>query len=168
MRADCLGHLLLPADALTLEIESVESGSVETWISPAADAELPRSVTERGLILTLRGALFISGRAELDPTIDVLTRLVTVLRGFPDSDITIEGHTDSLGSEGYNYDLSQRRADSLKRYLLAAGLIIPRIMALGRGGTRPVATNATATGRKKNSRLEVIVHAADGRAEIGR
>ncbi len=100
-------------------------------------------MTERGLVPTLRGALFISGRAELDPTIDVLARLVSVLRGFPDSDITIEGHTDSLGSEGYNYNLSQRRADSLKRYLLAAGLIIPRIMALGRGGTRPVATNAT-------------------------
>ena len=136
--------------------------------SPEEDGELPRCITERGLVLTLRGALFISGRAELDPTLEVLTRLVTVLRGFPDSDITIEGHSDSLGSEGYSYSLTQRRADSLKRYLLAAGLIIPRIIALGRGGTRPVATNATATGRKKNSRLEVIVHAADGRAEIGR
>jgi outer membrane protein OmpA-like peptidoglycan-associated protein len=146
----------------------VEASGVETSISATEDTELPHSATERGLVLTLRGALFISGRAELDPTIDVLTRLVTVLRGFPDSDITIEGHTDSLGSEGYNYDLSQRRADSLKRYLIGAGLIIPRIMALGRGGTRPVATNANATGRKKNSRLEVIVHAADGRAEIVR
>jgi outer membrane protein OmpA-like peptidoglycan-associated protein len=136
--------------------------------SETEDGELPRCVTDRGLVLTLRGALFVSGRAELDPNTAVLARLVTVLRGFPDSDVTIEGHTDALGSEGYNYSLSQRRADSLKRYLSAAGLIIPRIMALGKGGTRPVATNATAAGRRQNSRIEVIVHAALARAEVAR
>ena len=124
------------------------------------DSELPRCVTTRGLVLTLRGALFINGRAELDPTIPLLVRLVTALSGYPDSDITIEGHTDSLGSEGYNYSLSQRRADSVKLYLLAQGLIIPRITALGKGGSRPVAPNSTAAGRRKNSRIEVIVHAA--------
>jgi outer membrane protein OmpA-like peptidoglycan-associated protein len=144
------------------------AGSVETSNSSEENGELPRCVTERGVVLTLRGALFISGRAEIDPTIDVLARLLTVLRGFPDSDITIEGHTDSLGSEGYNYNLSQRRADSLKSYLAAEGLIIPRITALGRGGTRPVATNATAVGRRKNSRLEVIVHATLAAAETAR
>lgn len=156
------------APTVTPEMESPGDGSLETLSPSAADAELPRSVTERGLVLTLRGTLFVSGRAEIDTTIDVFARLLTVLRGFPESEITIEGHTDALGSEGYNYSLSQRRADSLKRYLLAEGLIIPRILALGRGGTRPVATNATAAGRRKNSRLEVIVHAALTRAEAAR
>jgi outer membrane protein OmpA-like peptidoglycan-associated protein len=141
---------------------------MEILNSSEEDSELPRRVTERGLVLTLRGALFISGRAEIDPTIDVLARLVIVLRGFPDSDITIEGHTDALGSEGYNYSLSQRRADSLKRHLAAEGLIIPRITALGKGGTYPVATNATAVGRRQNSRIEVIVHAALARADAVR
>ena len=141
---------------------------METLYSPEEDGELPRCITERGLVLTLRGELFVSGRSEIDATIDVLARLVAALRGFPDSDITIEGHTDALGSEGYNYSLSQRRADSLKRYLAAQGLIIPRIMALGKGGTRPVATNATAAGRRKNARIEDIVHAALARTEAAR
>jgi len=142
--------------------------AAEALSSSEEDGELPRCVTARGLVLTLRGALFVSGRAEIDPKMDVLARLVTVLRGFPDSDVAIEGHTDALGSEGYNYSLSQRRADSLKRYLAAQGLIIPRITATGKGGTRPVATNATAAGRRKNSRIEVIVNAALARAEAAR
>jgi outer membrane protein OmpA-like peptidoglycan-associated protein len=132
------------------------------------DGELPRCVTDRGLVLTLRGAVFINGRAELDTATPVLERLVTVLSGYPDSDITIEGHTDTLGSEGYNYSLSQRRADSVKLYLIARGVIIPRITALGRGGTRPLAANSTAAGRRQNSRVEVIVHAALARAEAAR
>lgn len=124
------------------------------------DAEMPRCVTERGIVLTLVGALFVNGRAELRPMSAVLERLVAVLRGYPDSDITIEGHTDTLGSEGYNYNLSQRRADSIKAYLIAQGVVIPRITALGKGGTRPIAANSTAAGRQRNSRVEIIVHAA--------
>jgi outer membrane protein OmpA-like peptidoglycan-associated protein len=130
-----------------------------------ADADIPRRVTERGIVLTLRGALFVNGRAELHPTATVLERLVAVLRSHPDSDITIEGHTDTLGSDGYNYNLSQRRADSVKAYLIEHGVIIPRITALGKGGTRPVAANSSAAGRKRNSRVEVIVHAALARAD---
>ncbi len=123
-----------------------------------------RCITERGLVLTLRGALFIGGRSELDPTSSILQRLVTILRGFPDSDIAVEGHTDALGSDGYNYGLSQRRADSVKLFLIEQGVIIPRITALGRGSSCPVATNGSAAGRRKNSRIEVIVSAALARA----
>jgi outer membrane protein OmpA-like peptidoglycan-associated protein len=124
------------------------------------EADMPRCVTERGIVLTLGGRLFVNGRAELGPTSSMLDRLVALLRGYPDSDITIEGHTDTLGSEGYNYNLSQRRADSVKTYLIEKGLVIPRITTLGKGGTRPVAANSTAAGRQRNSRIEVIVHAA--------
>lgn len=137
-------------------------------LSQSEDGEMPRRVTERGLVLTLRGALFVNGRAELDPTVPVLERLVTMLSGYPDSDITIEGHTDTLGSEGYNYSLSQRRADSVKLYLIGRGVIIPRITALGKGGSRPLAANSTAAGRRQNSRIEVIVHAALARADAAR
>jgi outer membrane protein OmpA-like peptidoglycan-associated protein len=129
------------------------------------DAEIPRCITERGIVLTLGGTLFVNGRAELLPTSTVLEKLVALLRGYPDGDITIEGHTDSLGSEGYNYNLSQCRADSVKTYLIAQGVVIPRIIALGKGGTRPVAANSTAAGRKRNSRVEVIVHAALSRPD---
>jgi outer membrane protein OmpA-like peptidoglycan-associated protein len=135
-------------------------------LSAAGEAsELPRCITERGIVLTLGGALFVNGRAELHATSTVLERLVAVLAGYPDSDITIEGHTDTLGSEGYNYNLSQRRADCIKAYLIEHGVVIPRITALGKGGRRPVAANSTAAGRQRNSRVEVIVHAALSRAD---
>jgi outer membrane protein OmpA-like peptidoglycan-associated protein len=132
---------------------------------PDEHSEIPRCITDRGIVLTLSGALFVNGRAELRPTETVLERLVAAVRGYPDGDITIEGHTDTLGSEGYNYNLSQRRADSIKAYLIAQGVVIPRITALGKGGTRPVAANSTAAGRQRNSRVEVIVHAVLSRAD---
>lgn len=109
-------------------------------------------------MLTLRGSIFCTGRAELDSEDDVLERLLTVLRGYPDSDITIEGHTDTLGAEGFRYDLSQRRADSVKLYLIAHGFVTQRLTALGKGGSRPLAGNHNAAGRRRNSRIEITVH----------
>jgi outer membrane protein OmpA-like peptidoglycan-associated protein len=127
-------------------------------MSPAKDMELPRCMTERGLTLTLRGALFLNGRAEINADNSLFERLLTVLRGYPDSKVSVEAHTDSLGSEGYNYNLSQRRADSVKLFLGTRGVELLRITALGRGGSRPLASDHTAAGRQQNSRIEVIVH----------
>ena len=124
------------------------------------NAELPRSVTDRGLLLTLRGALFLNGRAEINPDSPLLARLLTVLSGYPNTNVSIEAHTDSLGSEGYNYNLSQRRADSVKLYLAARGMAVLQVTALGKGASRPLASNHTASGRQQNSRIEVIVHTA--------
>jgi OmpA-OmpF porin, OOP family len=129
-------------------------------MNAAKDAELPRCVTARGLTLTLRGALFINGRAEINPDNSLFERLLTVLSGYPDSQVSIEAHTDSLGSEGYNYNLSQRRADSVKLFLAGRGVELLRITALGKGGYRPLASDHTAAGRQANSRIEVIVHTA--------
>jgi outer membrane protein OmpA-like peptidoglycan-associated protein len=129
-------------------------------MNPAHDADLPRCVTERGLMLTLRGALFLNGRAEINPGNTIFERLLTVLSGYPDSTVSIEAHTDSLGSEGYNYNLSQRRADSVKLFLVARGAALLGITAVGRGGSRPLASNHTAAGRQQNSRIEVIVQSA--------
>ena len=129
-------------------------------MSSTEDAGITRCVTDQGLMLTLRGALFLYGRAEINPDSPLLQRVLAVLRGYPDCNISIEAHTDSLGSASYNYDLTQRCADSVKLYLAAHGIALPRITALGKGASRPVASNHSAAGRQQNSRLEIIVHIA--------
>ncbi|MCK9276426.1 MAG: OmpA family protein [Syntrophales bacterium] len=83
--------------------------------------------------------------------------LADLMKKYPDQlkNITIEGHTDSVGSAEYNKKLSQRRADAVKAYLIEKGGIDPtRINAIGYGEERPVASNATKEGRQKNRRVE--------------
>jgi outer membrane protein OmpA-like peptidoglycan-associated protein len=69
----------------------------------------------------------------------------------------VEGHTDSIGAAGYNQDLSEHRADSVRSFLIQQGIRPGSIVARGYGKTQPVATNGTATGRQQNRRVELIV-----------
>ncbi|HET8790544.1 MAG TPA: OmpA family protein [Modicisalibacter sp.] len=69
--------------------------------------------------------------------------------------VRIEGHTDSIGSEAYNLDLSQRRADSVKDYLASQGIDASRMRTIGYGEEQPIATNETAAGRALNRRVEL-------------
>jgi outer membrane protein OmpA-like peptidoglycan-associated protein len=71
--------------------------------------------------------------------------------------IVVEGHTDSRGSEKHNLDLSQRRADSVRSYLVARGYEADRMQARGIGKGRPTTSNDTAEGRANNRRVEIIV-----------
>ncbi|MEX1993938.1 MAG: OmpA family protein [Steroidobacteraceae bacterium] len=114
--------------------------------------------TERGLVLTLGDILFMSGRADLKPgATSNLTRLVTFLNQNPQRNVEIEGHTDSVGSDEYNQDLSQRRADSVRSYLIQQGIASQRISATGKGEHQPVAGNESDGGRQQNRRVEVII-----------
>jgi OOP family OmpA-OmpF porin len=75
------------------------------------------------------------------------------------SGITISGHTDSVGSEAYNMKLGQRRADTVKDYLVSKGVPASKITTKSFGESQPVASNKTAEGRAKNRRAEVDVDA---------
>jgi outer membrane protein OmpA-like peptidoglycan-associated protein len=68
--------------------------------------------------------------------------------------IRVEGHTDSEGDDDYNMTLSQRRADSVRRFIAGEGIDESRLEAVGRGETRPLASNATPQGRRRNRRVE--------------
>jgi OOP family OmpA-OmpF porin len=71
--------------------------------------------------------------------------------------IRIEGHTDSIGSVGYNQHLSARRAESVKQYLVEQGGVVPeRLTIVGRGKNEYIADNTTSTGRQKNRRVEFV------------
>jgi len=120
--------------------------------------ELQARVTDRGLVLTLGDVLFESGRADLKTgTAGNLNKLVLFLNKHPDRSVAIEGYTDSVGSEDYNQALSQRRADSVRSYLVRQGIGSGRLTASGMGMIDPVAGNDSAAGRQQNRRVEVIV-----------
>ncbi|MCC5862967.1 MAG: OmpA family protein [Gammaproteobacteria bacterium] len=120
--------------------------------------ELNARETDRGLVVTLGDLLFATGSAELTgaagPNLD---KLANFLREYPDRTVLIEGHTDSVGSESSNFLLSQRRADSVKAYLVRQGVSADRLATSGLGQGSPVAGNDTATGRQQNRRVEVVI-----------
>ena len=115
-------------------------------------------MTNRGLVLTLGDLLFATGRAELlTGATGHLDKLVDFLREYTDRTVLIEGYTDSTGTQAYNQDLSQRRAESVRGYLSAHGIAYARLSASGKGMNDPVAGNDSATGRQQNRRVEIVV-----------
>ncbi len=100
--------------------------------------------------------LFDSGSSSLHPgAYDRLRPLARTLNNYPESQVIIKGHTDSMGSESYNQRLSEERADRVRGFLISEGVVPSRISALGFGESLPVATNATDTGRAQNRRVEL-------------
>ena len=121
-------------------------------------AALQAKQTDRGLVLTLGDVLFETGRADLRPgALRNLYPLVTFLQKYPERRVLIEGHTDNVGSESYNLDLSQRRADAVRDFLSQNGVNTAQIATRGYGKASPVASNDTAAGRQQNRRVELII-----------
>jgi len=119
---------------------------------------LQAKVTDRGLVLTLGDVLFASGRAELKVgAASNLDRLVAFLNQNPNRNVEIEGHTDSIGADDYNQGLSQRRADSVRSFLVQQGISGSRLSASGMGEHHPVTENESASGRQQNRRVEIII-----------
>jgi len=103
--------------------------------------------------------LFDFDKAEVRPdAAQALGRLATVIRGYPTGRVAIEGHTDAKGNDAYNQKLSERRAESVKSWLVEREKIAAdRITTRGAGKSRPVADNSTEAGRQKNRRVEVVI-----------
>jgi outer membrane protein OmpA-like peptidoglycan-associated protein len=92
---------------------------------------------------------------------DELTELATILKKYDDTDILIEGHTDSTGTESHNQQLSESRASSVSAHLVTSAVSGARMTAVGYGERQPVASNETPTGRQQNRRVEVAIMAND-------
>jgi len=88
---------------------------------------------------------------------DDIDALVKVMKDYPDLNVVIEGHTDSVGTDVYNKKLSQRRADAVKKYMVESGINANRVKAQGFGESKPIASNKTKEGRQKNRRVEAAV-----------
>lgn len=102
--------------------------------------------------------LFATGSASLRPDLQREIRSIAAnLISYPSSNIEVVGHTDDVGSAAANQDLSERRAYSVANVLVGAGVPSRRISTYGRGEDQPVASNASASGRAMNRRVEIII-----------
>ena len=112
----------------------------------------------RGMVITLSGSvLFRSNDSTLMPAAQTRLDQVADALVAKGNDVVVEGYTDSKGSQSKNMDLSQRRADSVRTYLVSRGFPSEKIQARGMGPDRPVADNTSAEGRANNRRVEIII-----------
>lgn len=120
--------------------------------------ELQAEETDRGMVLTLGDVLFDFNEATLRPGARAtLDRVARFLREHPGRELLIEGHTDSVGPESYNRELSRRRAEAVESYLARQGVDPTRVLSRGYGEAIPLVSNATNAGRQQNRRVEIVI-----------
>lgn len=106
------------------------------------------------------GILFDVNKAGLRPAAQAnLDKLAVILNKYSDTDILIEGHTDSTGPEEYNLDLSQKRAQSVANHIASQQVDVTRFTIMGYGESQPIASNDTQDGRQQNRRVELAIMA---------
>jgi outer membrane protein OmpA-like peptidoglycan-associated protein len=165
-------------DRIQLNARTAEVGSAKlardqaTQKASALQSEvdaLNAKPTDRGLVLTLGDVLFDTGKAGLNPGASRnLDHLVQFLTEHDDRRVEIDGYTDSVGTESFNLDLSQRRADTVKAVLVSRGIDSSRIVSRGYGKEFEVASNSEAGGRQLNRRVEIVIGGENGAAVAAR
>jgi outer membrane protein OmpA-like peptidoglycan-associated protein len=112
----------------------------------------------RGLIVSMPDVLFDFNKYTLKPEArERLARISGIVLAYPDLRLQVEGYTDSIGSDEYNQELSEKRAATVRDYLVSSGVSINNVVAQGFGKADPVADNSTAAGRKLNRRVDLVV-----------
>jgi outer membrane protein OmpA-like peptidoglycan-associated protein len=112
----------------------------------------------RGLIVNMSDVLFDFGKATLRPEArEKLAKVSGIVLAYPGLKLALEGHTDSIGSDEFNQTLSEKRAMNVRDYLVAQGLNMNSLSAVGLGKSDPIASNDTNEGRQQNRRVEMIV-----------
>ena len=112
----------------------------------------------RGLIVNMADVLFDTGKYTLRPIArEKLAKLSGILLAYASLSLELEGHTDNVGTDDYNQQLSENRANSVRDYLIHEGINSSSVAARGFGEGQAVATNDTAAGRQENRRVELIV-----------
>lgn len=108
-------------------------------------------------IITLN-VQFDTDKTDIKPKYnDDIARVADYLKKYPETTVTIEGNTDNVGGKKYNQKLSERRAESVKKYLVEKlGADAAKISTVGFGLTKPVADNKTTEGRQKNRRVDAV------------
>jgi len=130
--------------------------SIQHYFKPN-EAEVYKK--ENQVIIRLKAMQFPVGQSVIMPeNYDLLSKVQRAIRTFGEPEVIIGGHTDSTGSEDLNEHLSQKRADAVRQYFVANGTLpYEKIIAVGYGSMRPLASNATESGRAMNRRIDVII-----------
>ena len=114
--------------------------------------------TPRGLVVNMGDVLFDFGKYDLRPEArEKLAKLTGIILAHSGLELAVEGHTDNVGSDELNQKLSEKRAETVRAYLIQQGLIGASVRSRGFGETSPVADNSTAEGRQRNRRVEIVV-----------
>ena len=135
-----------------------ERDEARTRLQSALNSIVETRITVRGIIVNLPDILFDVDRATLKPQArETLSKICGVLQVAGENNLSIEGHTDSTGSDDHNQQLSERRARSVYDYLANCGLQANAMSSKGFGEMQPLETNDTAQGRQKNRRVEIVI-----------
>lgn len=135
-----------------------EKAELRTQLLAQFNAVLQTRDTARGLIVNMSDVLFDTGKSSLRPLArEKLAKVAGIVSGHPGLKLDVEGHTDSVGGDDYNQQLSEQRGDSVRDYLTRQGMAATSVTARGFGKTQPVASNDTAEGRQQNRRVELVI-----------
>lgn len=127
-------------------------------------ADLSARKTDRGLVITLSDVLFDTNQARLnDAGLHTARKLADFLRDNPERSVAVEGYTDSTGTVIHNQELSERRADAVRRSLQEMGISPDRVSVKAYGPSYPVASNDSAKNRQLNRRVEIVLSDDHGR-----
>jgi len=145
------------SDRLRQQAEK-EKADLRAQLLQQLNAVLATRDTARGLIANMSDVLFKTGSFELLPGArERLAKVSGIVIAHPGLKLEVEGHTDSVGGDDYNQQLSEKRAGAVRDYLVQQGIAGDGIVARGLGKTQPVATNDTPEGRQQNRRVELVL-----------
>jgi outer membrane protein OmpA-like peptidoglycan-associated protein len=138
--------------------QEIAAEAARTDLRTRLDRVLPTRETARGLVSEIGGVQFDSGTARLTQAArESLARFAGVVASYPTLDYDVEGHTDAVGRESANRELSLQRSIAVRDFLIGQGIAASRIDVAGFGSSLPVADNGSADGRARNRRVEIVV-----------
>ncbi|MGD0361522.1 MAG: OmpA family protein [Bryobacteraceae bacterium] len=135
-----------------------DKAELRTQLLSQFNAILQTRDTARGLIVNMSDVLFDTGKYSLRPLArEKLAKVAGIVSGHPGLRLAVEGHTDNVGGDDYNQQLSEQRGEAVRGYLTDQGMAAGSVTSKGFGKTQPVASNDTADGRQQNRRVELVI-----------
>jgi outer membrane protein OmpA-like peptidoglycan-associated protein len=145
-----------------------EKAELRAQLLEQFNAVLQTRETARGLIVNMSDVLFDTGKYSLRPLArEKLAKVAGIVSGHPGLKLEVEGHTDNVGGDDYNQQLSENRGTAVRDYLTQQGMPENSVTSKGFGETQPVASNDTANGRQQNRRVELVISGEVIGTEIG-